>query len=173
MKKLYLVRHAKSSWKDSELSDLERPLLEKGLKRTKRVIDELLKKKAKVDLIVSSHAVRALETAKILAKALNYPQDDVRVEKQIYHADAEALFDQFYDVPEDINSIMLVGHNPTITNFANHFLTKKLDALPTSGVVCVEFKTESWEQIIDAKSKAIYILNPKASRKNNKRFIRK
>ncbi|MCF8303462.1 MAG: histidine phosphatase family protein [Bacteroidales bacterium] len=165
MKTLYLVRHAKSSWKDPELSDLERPLLEKGLKRTKLVIDELLKKKVRVDLIVSSHAVRAFETAKILAKALDYPPEDIRIEKQIYHTDADSLFHQFYDLPEESKSMMLVGHNPTITNFANKFLTNKLDSLPTSGVVCIEFDTDEWEGIIDAKNKPIFVINPKKIKK--------
>lgn len=161
MKTLYLVRHAKSSWNYPELMDEERPLLEKGKKRTKKVIDYLLKNKVEVDCIKSSHAVRAMETAKIIAHALNYPVDGIKVERQIYHANAELLFDQFFDLPESVDSLMLVGHNPAFTNFANYFLDRKIDWLPTSGVVSITFKTDAWDQIIQAKRKTNFVVLPK------------
>ena len=79
MKTLYIVRHAKSSWDQAGLADHQRPLLEKGKKRTKRIIDYLLENNIKADLIISSHAVRALETARIIGYALNYPVDEIRI----------------------------------------------------------------------------------------------
>jgi len=132
MKTLYIVRHAKSSWKYPELPDDERPLLEKGKKRTKRVIDYLLEKKVKVDYIISSHAVRAYDTAKILAHALNYKTDEIKVDHEIYYADSDKLFNQFYDLPDRYDSIMIVGHNPAFTNFSNCFAVPNIDWLPTS-----------------------------------------
>lgn len=161
MKTLYLVRHAKSSWNYPELSDDQRPLLEKGKKRTKKVIDYLIRKEVKVDYIISSHAVRALDTAKIIAHALNYPQSEIKVEKQIYHANADKLFDQFYDAPEDCDSLMLVGHNPTFTSFANYFLDDKIDWLPTSGIVSISFDTDKWEDVINASRSTNFVIYPK------------
>lgn len=161
MKTLYLVRHAKSSWNYPDLRDDERPLLEKGKKRTKKVIDFLLEHDVTVDCIKSSHAVRALETAHIIAHALHFPLEEIQVEKQIYHANADRMFDQFYDLSDNISSVMMVGHNPTFTSFANYFLDKKIDWLPTSGIVSISFETDTWNEIMSAARKTNFVVFPK------------
>jgi len=161
MKTLYLIRHAKSSWNFPDLADDQRPLLEKGKKRAKKVVDYLLDKDIKVDYIISSHAVRALETAKIIAHALHYPLNEIKVEHLIYHANPDKLFDQFYDIPEKCESLMLVGHNPTFTSFANCFLDDKIDWLPTSGVVSISFDTDRWEDVVNVKCKTNFVVYPK------------
>ena len=73
MKTLYLVRHAKSSWEEPGVSDADRPLIPKGLKKTQLIVDFLLKRETKIDLMISSPAVRAYETAKLVAAGLDYP----------------------------------------------------------------------------------------------------
>lgn len=168
MKTVYIVRHAKSSWDFPHLSDHERPLLEKGKKRTRLINDFLIKNKISADLIVSSHAVRAHETAKIIARAIDYPQDAIRIDRMIYHSNADRLIDQFYDLSNDFESVMLVGHNPTLTNFANHYLEEKIEWLPTSGVVCIEFDTDKWEDISMAKYRTIFTVYPKMLKKKKK-----
>ncbi|MCK9617554.1 MAG: histidine phosphatase family protein [Lentimicrobiaceae bacterium] len=161
MKTLYMVRHAKSSWNSVAMNDYDRPLLEKGKKRTKLVIDQLIKQQTTIDLIIASPAVRALETAKILAHAFHYPLSEIRTEKSIYASDADDFFDIFFDIPARIQSVMLVGHNPTITNFANIFLEKPIDYLPTSGVVCIEFASDDWDNLAWAAFKCKFVLFPK------------
>ena len=161
MKTLYIVRHAKSSWNFPELGDEERPLLEKGKKRTRKIIDFLQKKNVSVDLIISSHAIRAHETAKIIAHGIGYPVEDIRLSRQVYHASADSLFDQFFDLRDDISSLMLVGHNPTFTNFANIFLDRKIDWLPTSGIVSITFDTNIWVNLPLAKHNVNFIIYPK------------
>ncbi|MDT8393321.1 MAG: histidine phosphatase family protein [Bacteroidales bacterium] len=161
MKTLYIVRHAKSSWNHPELSDEERPLLEKGKKRTKKIIDYLQQKEIKPDLIISSHAVRALETAKIIAHGLNYPSGNIQVSRQVYHASADNLYDQFFDLRDDVDNLMIVGHNPALTNFANHFLHEKIEWLPTSGVVSVSFNTRIWMNLPVAEPTTNFIIYPK------------
>lgn len=161
MKTLYIVRHAKSSWDHQGVEDYQRPLLEKGKKRTKYVIDYLIKKKVKVDLIISSHATRAHETAKIIAGAINYPDNEIMISQNIYFGYTESLFDFFYDLSSDVNSLMLVGHNPMFTSFANYFLDNKIDNLPTSGIVCIDFETDNWSNILDVSRKARFVISPK------------
>lgn len=161
MKTLYLVRHAKSSWDSPGMTDWERPLLEKGKKRTKRVIDQLIKQNIKIDLILSSPAVRALETAKILAHALCGPSWEISIGNNLYTADAEDYFDLFFDIPAGINSLMVVGHNPAITNFANLFMDSPIDYLPTSGVVSIYFKSDNWDFLQQAPYKVNFIIFPK------------
>jgi phosphohistidine phosphatase len=169
MKTLYIVRHAKSSWDYPALEDYQRPLLEKGKKRTKYIVDYLLEKNVRVDLIMSSHATRALETAKIIAKALQYPENKILISKSIYHSDPDGLFNLFFDLPEDIHSLMIVGHNPTLTNFANLFLERKLDNLPTSGIVCIDFKTDNWEEIVSSGRFTKFVVSPKSLKNRNSR----
>ncbi len=161
MKTLYIVRHAKSSWKYPELSDEERPLLEKGKKRTKKIIDYLHENSVKVDYIITSHAVRAHETAKILAYALKYPVEDIKVDHEIYFADSDKLFNQFYDLPDRYDHVMIVGHNPAFTNFANYFVSPKIDWLPTSGIVCIEFEVNRWDKVPTADRRTGFVVYPK------------
>ncbi|HEX7412209.1 MAG TPA: histidine phosphatase family protein [Bacteroidales bacterium] len=161
MKTLYLVRHAKSSWNMPHLDDLDRPLLEKGLKRTRLMIDFLKKRRSTIDLILCSPAVRAYETAKLFAWALEIPEEALRQENGIYAADADRLGNQFFDLPANVNSLMMVGHNPGITDFANLFLHPRIEMLPTSGMVGLEFETDKWEEIMDCKSKKLFVVFPK------------
>jgi phosphohistidine phosphatase len=167
MKTIYLVRHAKASLGNPNNSDLERPLLEKGLKRTKRIIDFLHSTGASIDLIISSHAVRAMETAKVLAYALNYPIEEIKEERAIYFGDADKIADQFYDVSPVINNLMVIGHNPAITNFANFFLTQPIDYLSTSGVVCIELDMDRWDDILTAKHEVKFLVTPKMLKKDH------
>ena len=141
--------------------DDERPLLRKGEKRTKKVIAFLLEKGIRIDVIKSSHAVRAFETAKIIARALKYPVENIKIDKQIYHAGSGQLLEQFYDLSDSINSLMLVGHNPTVTNFANYFIETQIDWLPTSGIISISFYTDSWGKITEAKNKTNFVIYPK------------
>lgn len=166
MKSLYIVRHAKSSWDHPGLEDYQRPLLEKGKKRTKYIVDYLLQNKTHVDLILSSHAKRALETAKIIASAIGYAEDKIMISKNIYHGDVDNLFNHFYDLSDDVRSLMMVGHNPTFTYFANYFMNKPIDNLPTSGVVCIEFQTDTWSDFLEVPRKTRFVITPRKLREN-------
>lgn len=161
MKTIYIVRHAKSSWNTTEIPDEQRPLMEKGKKKTKKVIDYLHDNHIKVDYIISSHAVRAYETAKILAHGLKYPSENIKIDSSIYYADGDAILNQFYDLPDRFDSVMIVGHNPSLTDFVNLFLISPIDNLPTSGVVSFSFDTGAWEKIPTARRKTNFILFPK------------
>lgn len=162
MKSLYIARHAKSSWDHPGLEDYQRPLSEQGKKRSRYIVDYLQQHDVKIDIIMSSHAERARETAKIIARAINYPEQNIVISKNIYFGNADTMFNYFYDLSEDVQSLMFVGHNPTFTYFANHFLSKKLDNLPTSGIVCIEFETDKWEEINDSKRRTKFVISPKS-----------
>lgn len=155
------MRHAKSTWEFPELKDHERPLVEKGLKRTEKIINFLNKKNIIPDVILSSSATRAFDTARIMAKGLNYDVNNIVVEPKVYESNLETLFSVVYGISNDKNSLILIGHNPTITNFANYFLTEYVDYLPTSGVVCLEFDTNNWNEIASAKRQTRFVIYPK------------
>jgi phosphohistidine phosphatase len=161
MKSLYLVRHAKSSREDPGCADEQRPLLDKGVKKTGKVVKYLLEKKVKPDQIVSSHAVRAFETARIIAGGLDYPPEKIRIDRKIYDGYYDRILDIIYATPNDINSLMIVGHNPTITNLANLFLHPGIEDMPTSAVVSITFDTDQWEKIPSVESTQEFMVYPK------------
>lgn len=161
MKTLYIVRHAKSSWDFPDLPDIDRPIVDKGINNTRKIVIELNNKKVQVDLLISSHAKRAYETAKIIATGINYPVEKIEVRKGIYRVDRDDIFNILFALNDNIDSVMIVGHNPTLTQFANLFLDKKIDILPTSGVISISFKINNWIGIIKAHPKTNFTLFPK------------
>lgn len=169
MKTLYIVRHAKSSWDYPDLSDQERPLIEKGIKRTKLVIDFLNSNNVCIDLIISSHAVRAYETAKLIAFGLHYPENEIQKSTGVYQSNVDSLINHLFGLSNKVKSLMMVGHNPTFTSFANYFMDKKIDWLATSGIVCIEFNTEKWEDIMLVKKNTKFVITPKLVKEQNKR----
>ena len=160
MKTLYLVRHAKAHLENRKLKDIDRPLLEKGLKRTKHIIDFLHNSHTDIDLIISSPALRAFETAHIFAHALNFSTENIKKERVLYDGNADKITNLFYDLSNDINKLMIVGHNPSITNFANLLLPDPIDYLPTSGLVCIQFDAKSWDDIWKAKIITNFVITP-------------
>lgn len=161
MKTLYVMRHAKSAWGEPGLDDFERPLLEKGKKRTRTIIEYLKKKDVKPGLLLSSPAVRALQTAQIMLHGLGMDKEALRIEKSMYTSDSEQLEDLFFDLPSTVDEILMVGHNPAVTNFVNRFIDAKIDALPTSGTVALAFDIKDWEDVLNVKPKLRFVAFPK------------
>jgi phosphohistidine phosphatase len=147
MKTLYLVRHAKSSWKFAELSDFERPLNKRG-KRDAPTMGLFLKdKNFHPDIILSSPAVRAAKTAKIIADILSYSRNKIQFDEEIYEADTKTLFKIASNTNDKFNSAMMFGHNPSMTYFASSLANIRIDNIPTCGIVCVELDISSWKEI--------------------------
>ncbi|MBI9037851.1 MAG: histidine phosphatase family protein [Bacteroidales bacterium] len=166
MKTIFIVRHGKSSWDFPELSDKKRPLLKKGINRTKKIGKYLSDNNIKVDLIISSPAVRAFETARIIAKEINYPKEKIEINNSIYESNEENILVIIESLPNEINSIMIFGHNPAFTYFSNYFLEDKLDWLPTSGTVSISFQTDDWMKIVSAKRKINFVLTKRSFNNN-------
>lgn len=161
MKTVYVVRHAKSSWEEYGLSDHDRPLLPIGEKKTRRIVKFLKENDITPELLKSSSAVRAFETANIIADGLGYPLDKIVKESNLYHASSDSIFDELFVLPDTINSVMIFGHNPTFTYFVNKFLSSPIDNLPTSGVVSITFETDKWEKIGMVDFKVNFVVTPK------------
>ena len=163
-KTLLLVRHAKSAWPDDGLEDYKRPLLQTGIERTKLVAAFLQGRSIKPGLILASHAVRALETAKLLAGELDYPQHEIQIESNIYYQDADQLYNLILALPDSKDVVMLVGHNPAMTQLANEFLDEKIDYLPTTGAVSFTFAASSWSDIPMAPRQVDFCVFPRMLR---------
>ena len=161
MKKLYLVRHAKSSREEPGVTDIDRPLLEKGITRTQKVIKFLKERQVKIDLMISSPAERAIRTAALIAKGLGYPEEQIRLERKIYDGYYDRILDLIYAVPNHVDSLMIFGHNPSITHLSNLFLHPGIEPLPTTGTVCISFDTDKWESIPLVEPVREFVVFPK------------
>ena len=161
MKTITLMRHAKSSWEDALQSDRSRPLIQKGIDRTFKMIKHLKNERFSPDFILTSPAVRALETARMMAKAFEIESVYFREEPNIYTADQDDFLDLCFDLPESSSHVLIVGHNPAISGFANNFSGSQMGYLPTSGMVSIEFEAEKWEALPVSSHKVKFMLVPK------------
>jgi phosphohistidine phosphatase len=143
------------------LSDHDRPLLPVGEKKTHRIVKYLKAKSIKPDLLLSSSATRAYETARIIAEGLGYPGDRIQKTEALYHASPDDILSELFTLPDDIESVMIFGHNPTFTYFINDYLDETIYNLPTSGTVCIVFDTDKWEEISSASSHVKFLVTPK------------
>lgn len=150
------------------LSDADRPLIRKGLKRTELVIGFLKQKNTRIDQIISSPAVRAYETAVIMARGLDYPVSKIKTDRKIYDGYYDRILDLIYDTDNDVQSLMIFGHNPTITHLANLFLNPGIENMATSCVVCLTFDTDKWEHIPSVEANNEFIVCPKTLKTNGR-----
>ena len=161
MKTLTLVRHAKSSWRDTVLSDRERPLNRRGTRDApimgRRAVDAGIRP----SLIVSSPAVRAWTTASVFATELGYPIEFLQREDDIYLASLDSLLDVVASQDAGFNSLMLFGHNPGLTDFANYLSPGLTNNLPTAGIVSVQFDQEDWQLYEKPKTELLVYDYPK------------
>jgi len=156
MKTLTLLRHAKSSWKDTSLADRDRPLNKRGERDAPKMGRRIDAAGVRPSLIVSSPAVRAWRTAAIIAKALNYPSEFLQREPQLYLASLDDLLDVVMQQDEGFNNLMIVGHNPGLTDFANFLQPGLTGNLPTAGVVTVEIEQDTWNLYERPKTELVY-----------------
>jgi phosphohistidine phosphatase len=144
MKILTLVRHAKSSWSDSNLSDRQRPLNKRGKNDAPVMGRRIAEHGIRPSLIVCSPAKRAWSTAKLIAREISYPIEFLQREDGLYLASLDEFLDVLVAQDKGFNSIMVVGHNPGMTEFANFLSPGLTQNLPTAGVVCVQIDQDHW-----------------------------
>jgi phosphohistidine phosphatase len=164
MKTLYVVRHAKSSWDDSSLADFDRPLNERGKADAPRMGKRLKEKEIAPDFLLSSPAKRAHSTAKRIAEALNFPKDNIKTDRKLYHADADEILDVVRGIPDKHNSVFIFGHNPGLTDFVNtmiHDRKEFIDNVPTCGIVAFNIPVDSWKKMEFGKGDFLFFDYPK------------
>ena len=144
-KTLTIFRHAKSSWKDASLADHERPLNKRGERDLPVMAARVQHAGIRPSLIISSPAVRAWTTAKGVAHGISYPLEFLQREERLYHAGTRRILDVLAEQDTGFNSVMIVGHNPGLTDFANHLVPGVADNIPTCGFVAVTIETEDWD----------------------------
>ena len=147
MKRIYLVRHAKSSWKNPDLADFDRPLNSRGKRDAPLMGKRLEKMKVKPDIIISSPAKRALRTAKIIAEEIKFPKEKIVTKDSLYGASVSIILNIIHHLEDSIDEVMLFGHNPEFTSLANQLSDYQVENIPTCGVFCVDFDIQSWKDL--------------------------
>ena len=157
---LFLIRHAKSSWNGFTLPDKERPLADRGKRDAQMMGKRLAKHHVKPDLILSSPARRALSTAEIIAKELDYRTKDIVVEDRLYATDAEILLRVICELSDKLKCAMLFGHNPELIDLA-HRLSNDVTLMATCAVAEFTFDSKSWSIIGEIKPAKVALDYPK------------
>ncbi len=147
MKTLFLVRHAKSSWKDHSLADRDRPLNKRGKRDAPEMGRRLAARGGAPDLIVSSPAVRALATARVVADAVVYPTREIVEDERLYMASADGLLDGIRGLDDRFDRVFLFGHNPGLTDLVNDLSEDEIENVPTCGVVEFRVEVERWKDL--------------------------
>jgi len=139
------MRHAKSSWKDSTLSDHQRPLNKRGRKAAPKMGHLLNQEDIIPDIILCSTAKRARETIDYLLESLEF-EGQAQYYDDLYHADTQVYFDLLQTLPSDIRVAMIVGHNPTMSHFIS-VVCNQYDPMPTAAIAQIKFDIDDWSGV--------------------------
>ena len=145
MKALLILRHAKSSWKDSSLADHDRPLNKRGKRDAPRMGKFLRKQDLVPDRIISSTAKRARNTATAVAKACHC-EDKVELTQEFYHAGPGSYLTVLQNASDNDQRVMVVGHNPGMEALVTH-LTGRIETMPTAAIAHVALPIEQWTEL--------------------------
>jgi phosphohistidine phosphatase len=162
MKRLILVRHAKSSWKDLSLKDFDRPLNGRGKRNAPMMGKRLMSSGILPDVVVSSPAKRAWTTALLIAGEIHFKQEDLIADPEVYEADQETLLGIIGNFSADWQAVMLVGHNPGLTELADWLSDREFENLPTCAVCGIEFTVASWADITGGSGTVYHYDYPKS-----------
>jgi phosphohistidine phosphatase len=161
MKILWLVRHGKAVSRFEEIPDYERPLIDRGRETTAMVAVRLSDRGIAPHLIVSSPAPRAEETARIIAKGLGYRTGKIAHRKSMYDQKPGALMDVVRSLDDSVSKVILVGHNPSMTDFTLELTGDTKVELPTSGAVEIELAVAAWSEVVPGCGTFVWFENPK------------
>lgn len=162
MKKLYIVRHAKSSWGDFTTPDFDRPLNDRGKKDAPEMAKRLLDKKITIDLFISSPAKRAKSTCKAFCKVYDRNKEEIVLIDELYHASVETFNKVVSAIDDQFGSAAVFSHNPGITDFVNSLVKDvTIDNMPTCAIFAVEIEGDSWAAFLSAGKKFLFVDYPK------------
>lgn len=146
MKQLIILRHGKAEQGSLAMDDYDRALTNRGVKNARGMGAFILHKAGIPGLVLSSSATRAYQTARMAAENMNYPEEEIQADQDLYFATANGILNVVSKLPNEINSCLFVGHNPGITDLIND-LGVMLDNLPTASAICFEFQVDKWGDI--------------------------
>lgn len=161
MRRLLLIRHAKSSWKFPDLDDHERPLNKRGQRDVLTMARHIAELDEALDVIYSSTATRALELAEQISE---FTQTSLNPDLSFYTFDDDVLMEILRCLPDDADRVAVVAHNPAITQAVNRLAAVDYDNIPTSGVVAINCDVDHWADLNSGQCNLDYFVTPKMLR---------
>jgi phosphohistidine phosphatase len=161
MKIVTLLRHAKSSWKDPQLSDIDRPLNKRGRRDVPLMGQRLARLDFKPELIISSPAVRAVSTAEGIAAAIAYDVAQIGIDAQIYESGSDELLTILHGQDDRCEHVMLTGHNPGLTELLELLAQPGISNIPTCGIATLAFQVDHWRDVIAGEGELLAYDFPK------------
>ena len=161
MKTLILVRHAKSSWEESGLSDHDRPLNDRGKKDAPEMAKRVQEKIGQIDVFLSSTAKRARRTARVFAEAYGKEKKDLLLDEKLYMATHDGFLSSIEQLEDQYESAAVFSHNPGITEFASSLTNVRIDDMPTCAVFAIVADVSSWKEFSSAEKKFLFFDYPK------------
>lgn len=159
MKTLYVLRHAKSSWDNSDLADFDRPLNGRGKSAAPFMGQVMKSNDFKPGIIVSSPAVRARETARLVKESAGF-EAEIKYDERIYEASPQTLTSVAASIDDRFDSAMIVGHNPGMEGFVR-LLTGNSETMPTASLAVIDLDISDWDQITKGSGKLRRLIRPK------------
>ena len=161
MKTLFLVRHAKSSWKDPTLADRDRPLNKRGKRDAPRMGQRLKARKVLPEVLISSPAVRARKTANKIASQIGFSKDLIEVDESLYQGGTTGMLKVIRGISDEAGTAMLFGHNPGTTDLVNYLAHADIDNVPTCGIAEIRFVADSWNDVVSGGGRLVDFDYPK------------
>lgn len=162
MKKIHLIRHAKSSWENGSLADIDRPLNERGISTCHFMAQHIDNAGCCFDNVFCSPAVRAQSTIELISKGITDTNIKWKIDEVLYTFDSGHLFTWLRSVDESISELLIIGHNPALTDLCNELSNSNIQNIPTCGYVqLVAHQNCHWQEISEASFELTTFLKPK------------
>ncbi|RLD42065.1 MAG: phosphohistidine phosphatase SixA [Bacteroidetes bacterium] len=158
-KKLYLLRHGEAEDFSVNNNDVLRKLTDAGRAQINQIAQYIKENHIKIDQIISSPAERAKESAEIIKKLLNL--HDIIYVDNLYPSTTSSIYDAIVATEDKINSILIIGHNPGLSSFAQEYMQFNAASLPTSGIIACTYDTASWAEFALVTAKRNFVTSPK------------
>ena len=160
MKEIYVLRHAKSSWDNSNLSDFERPLADRGISDAKKMSKFLKDMNIKIDKVLCSNAIRAKETFDLTADGFNFEIDKATYSDKLYFGDTTTIIQDLRELDESLNNILIVGHNPTLHYLVEILTNESINRFTTCNLATISHDGE-WVSLNSQQCSLKSLIRPK------------
>ena len=160
MKEIYVLRHAKSSWDNSNLSDFDRPLADRGISDAKKMSNFLKDMNIKIDRVLCSNAIRAKETFDLTADGFNFEIDKATYSDKLYFGDTTTIIQDLKELDESLNNILIVGHNPTLHYLVEILTNESINRFTTCNLATISHDGE-WISLNSQQCSLKSLIRPK------------
>jgi phosphohistidine phosphatase len=155
MKNLFLVRHAQAVENTGRATDLYRNLTPLGFRNATKIGRKIFEMDIQPDMIFSSHSERTRSTAELIAEQIKFDAQKIEFTEELYEASARTLFAFIKNFNDEWNHVLIIGHNPSITYFAEYITHQSIGVVSPAGLVYIQFEVDQWNLIDEGNGKFI------------------